>query len=611
MQAKKKAMPASRPVSIIITLLFLCSLLVVLSCTYKEEVNFPVSGMGRSLYGTSKAASAGILHTARPEKLEYRFEQALFIPPSCSLELEYGFADEQGTVPVEIKENYQLVLHITGGARGMDGGDSWVLPWDVSFLGISIEDDSKPGFNPALQGGESHSGAQYRFYYAVPLSGDTIESFSIELISTVSDMKRKLPQADWELRGLKFVTQWYGLRKESAAAAINAGSFHATPFVYYLSDTEQLGIDPSPRFRIAGGADLSIIPGEGQSGIVAELGNRRFEARAGREEFLIRRGNFPAESYPVKVEIPGVDEASSFAISLLPAEEQELPNPIPADPGLILAYPQENWRNRRYEVFRWESFPLLLIFDTADYAVQDRLLKRLAFFTEKAGYRGRLANDAEIADQHGWNAHDYRSEDLARFFDLARSVDFPLLQEERELERILLDAGIIRRSGSDIVSGEGGIISISRESQDYLRTLFMVHESFHGLFFIDADFRDYSRRRWEQFDPAIKKFTLSYFDYQHYDIKDEYLVINEFMAHCLQQPVSQAPRYFGETLASRIDASSWRRIVLPKKDEASDSWPDIAAAFRVEAAAFSGYVNRRWGLAAGRVRQISVSMEEK
>jgi hypothetical protein len=599
----------------LIPLFFLCPFLSVLSCAYKGEANFPVSGTGGVLYGTSKAASSGILHAgangvwAKREKLEYRFEPPLAVPPLCSLELEYGFSANEGGernpaehIRDEFKENYQLVLRVSG--------DAWVLPWDASFIGPFA---GAAGEGPA---------ASPAFHYAVPLPGGIIENFSIEMIPVSSDAK-KPPRLDWELRGLRLVAQWYGLVREES------GGFYATPFVYCLPEGG-LGLDIPSRFRMAEGADLSAASGAHLSGgIAAELGGRRFEARAGLSELVIRRGNLPAESYPVKVELPGIGEsdggaggidggvtgggsvaaAPAFAVTLRPSEMPEFPSPIPADPGLILAYPQENWRNRGYEVFRWESFPSLLVFDTADYAVQDRLLKRLAFFTEKAGYRGRLATDAEIADQHGWNAHDYRSEDLARFFGLARSVDFPLLPEERELERILLDAGIIRSSGGGMASGEGGIISISRESPDYLRTLFMVHEGFHGLFFIDADFRDYSRRRWGQFDPAVKRFILSYFDYQHYDIKDEYLVINEFMAHCLQQSASQAPRYFGETLASRIDDSPWRRTVLPKKDEASGSWPAIASAFRLEAAAFSDYVNRRWGLSAGRVRQITVRGE--
>ncbi|GHV02777.1 hypothetical protein FACS189485_04250 [Spirochaetia bacterium] len=564
----------------IIPLFFFIPLLAVQSCAYKGEVNFPVRGMNRPLYAASKAAASGILNTAKAKKLEYRFGSPFFVPPSCSLELEYSFSDDAGAAALaEIKKNYQMVLHIIG-------GDSWVLPWDASFLG---------DFD---NGAPDESGAPYRgsrFHYAVPIWSDSIENFTIEMIPLDPAQKGKPPQLGWQLRELRLVTQWYGLvRGES-------GTIQATPFVYYSPNGEQLIIDPPGRFRFARGADLSIAP----AGTAAELGGLRFEPRPGREELFISQGNFPLDPYPAKVE---THSNTVTAVKLLPAEERKFPNPIPSDPGLILAYPQKNWRNADYEVFRWDGFPSLLIFDTADYAVQDRLFKRLAFFTEKQGYTGRLATDEEIADQHGWNAHDYRADDLARFFEVARLINFPLLKEEQELEKILLDADIIRRSGNSIVSGEGGIISISRDREcpDYLRSQFMVHECFHGLFFIDADFREFSRGRWEKFDPAAKRFLLSFFDFQHYNIKDEYLVINEFMAHCLQQSAAQAPRYFGETLASRIDASSWRRAVLPKKDEATGTWPTIGEAFRQEAAAFSSYVNGRWGLAAGRVRQITV-----
>jgi hypothetical protein len=284
-------------------------------------------------------------------------------------------------------------------------------------------------------------------------------------------------------------------------------------------------------------------------------------------------------------------------------------SPIPADPGIVLDYPQEFWRDPRYEVFRWDGFPSVLIFDTADYAVQDNLFKRLAFFTEKAGFRGRLAPDEEIAGLHGWNAHDYRGEDLAAFFETARAARFPLLPEERELEEILLASGIILKGENGrITAGEGAVISISRESPDYLRSRLFVHEGFHGLFFIDEEFREFSRRRWENLAPFAKRFIRSFFDYQHYDITDTYLVINEFMAHCLQQPLSQASRYFGQNLPARLEGT-WRREVLPEKDEASGSWPELASAFRKEAEAFSAYVNRRWGFTAGGIFRIRVRQE--
>jgi hypothetical protein len=292
------------------------------------------------------------------------------------------------------------------------------------------------------------------------------------------------------------------------------------------------------------------------------------------------------------------------AAMLVPASLPPFPEPLTADPGIVLEYPQENWRDRRFEIFRWEDFPSILVFDTADYAVQDRLFKRLAFFTEKKGFRGRLAADSEIGSLHGWNAHDYRPEDLARFYNAAAAENFPLLEEERELEGILLQSGILRPGANGLDPGEGAVISVSRQSAGYLRTLFMTHEGFHGLFFIDGDFRDFSRRRWEALPAAAKRFILSYFDFQGYDVDDEYLVINEFMAHVLQQPVSQAARYFGETLASRIDESPWRRAVLPEKE--GGSWPALSGAFRREAAAFSGYAAERWNLAAGKVRKITV-----
>jgi hypothetical protein len=272
-----------------------------------------------------------------------------------------------------------------------------------------------------------------------------------------------------------------------------------------------------------------------------------------------------------------------------------------------LDYPQPAWRDSRYEVFRWEDFPSVLVFDFADYVILDRFLKRLAFYVEKADFRGRLATDREIAPLHGWNAHDYRPQDLAAFFEAVRSTAFPLLPEERELEELLLKTGILRR-GTDgaIAAGEGAIISISRESPDYLRFQLLTHESFHGLFFIDQDFREFSRRRWENLSPQASRFIRALFGSMAYDTRDTNLMINELMAYCLQQPVSQAGRYFGETQASRLAELPLRRSALPPKDEATGTWPEIATAFRAEAAAFSAYVERRWGLAAGRTRQVRV-----
>ena len=100
--------------------------------------------------------------------------------------------------------------------------------------------------------------------------------------------------------------------------------------------------------------------------------------------------------------------------------------PITSNPREVLAYPIERWRDSRYEVFSWDDFPEILIFDTSTFAVQDRLFKRLAFFVEKAGFQGRLMTDAQMEGLHGWNAHDYSAESLANFFEAVRRTNFSI-----------------------------------------------------------------------------------------------------------------------------------------------------------------------------------------
>ena len=192
--------------------------------------------------------------------------------------------------------------------------------------------------------------------------------------------------------------------------------------------------------------------------------------------------------------------------------------PVTSNPREVLAYPIERWRDSRYEVFRWDDFPEILIFDTATYAVQERLFKRLAFFVEKAGFQGRLMTDAQLAGLHGWNAHDYSADSLASFFEAVRRTNFSITREERELLNILLDAGILRRNSfSEIVSARGAVISLSRESDRVNRTLrprFMAHEAFHGIFFVDDDFRNFCRQRWDNFPDFAKNVLLAYFEIQ-------------------------------------------------------------------------------------------------
>jgi hypothetical protein len=312
-------------------------------------------------------------------------------------------------------------------------------------------------------------------------------------------------------------------------------------------------------------------------------------------------GVLPPVPYPVSLAF------GSPVGSFLLAERKPppFPEPIPAEPGIILNYRQEAWRTAGYELFRWSRFPSILIFDTADYAVQDRLFKRLAFFVEKAGFRGRIASDAEIAHLHAWNAHDYSAGSLALFFEKARRTATRLNDDERGLLEILVANGIVRRSpDSEILPGEGAIISISRESDGMLRNLFMVHECYHGLFFIDEDFRSFAAEVYRNLDTNAATFLRAYFDSMRYDVKDEFLMTNELMAYLLQQPVSLVMKYFGETLPSRVEKDTRRNWVLEKRGEGEIGWPELAESFRKSAMAYDEYVRKRWGLRAGKVSPV-------
>lgn len=563
-----------RRASLVVTIIAL-----LVSCGETERAAlFPVRGTGADLSGFSKEAAAGTIDFSRPEKLEYRFGVGLSIQSPASIEIEYTLVP-----PAAAKAAYRRL------ALEADGV-SWALPLDLSFMAPQGIDNGDV------------------FHYAIPLAASFSGRFSIALLPEEAGAGSR-PQGQeescrFQIHSLAFKDRWFGFYRdaEGGLAGGMTGHIFISPFVEKGPD-DSFTLNLPPGFDAQAGGllpELVIDLAEGKAAAV-ETGGLRFEASPFIKRLHIPSGMFPARA--ASVVISG-DRIDSFRLNY--AALPPFPVPVTADPGVILAWPRDRWRDSRYEIFRWDRFPALLIIDTADYAVQDRLLKRLAFFVEKAGFRGRLASDAEIAELHGWNAHDYRAEDLARFFEAARAANFPLLPEERELERILLNGGIIRRSTDGIHAGEGGIISISRESTDYLRSLFMAHEGYHGLFFIDEDFRTFSRRRWERLPSGAKRFITSYFDYQRYAINDEYLLINEFMAHILQQPVSQAAQYFGGTIASRIDSSSWRRSVLPQKDAASNSWPELAAVFAAEAEAFSAYVNERWGLAAGRVHLVRV-----
>jgi hypothetical protein len=582
-------------------LLAVCLLFFILflpgSCVFKKPADFSFDGNGTILYGLSPEAAQGVISFSKKNRLDYVLENALPIPSLCSLELEYEI-----NAPVEeltkFRRNFMLVLET-------EGGTAWELPLDAGRLGLD-------------------AGAVNSFRYAVPVSQLLLEKVSVYVRGASATDTRPLPRGGFEarssvrIRALRLTGRWYGFALNAAAGIA------LSPFVYregkageaffVINVPDEYAKNELSGSKGSGGVfELSaelppLDAGQGAAspaGPVASLkaGGLRFEylGGAGEQRVFIPSGVLPA-AFPSSLS----SDAVPLSFTCVPAVPRLFPDPVPADPGIILSYPREKWRDKRFEIFRWDGFPSILIFDTADYDIQDNLFKRLAFFTEKAGYRGRLMADSEIKDKHGWNAHDYRAESLAAFFEAAREAAFPLLAEERLLEGILFRNGIIIRREGRIEAGEGAIISVSRQSSAATRNLLMTHEGWHGIFFLDEDFRQFSRNRFNALSPTVRRFIVNFMEYQAYDANDEYLVLNEFMAYIMQQPASQAHVYFGGTIAGRLN-NSWRRTVLPPADRTGAYWPEIGRAFEREARAFSAYAVSRWNLSAGSIGRIRVS----
>jgi len=272
-------------------------------------------------------------------------------------------------------------------------------------------------------------------------------------------------------------------------------------------------------------------------------------------------------------------------------------SPITADPGLILHWPQTQWRHPSYELFAWEQFPSVLIFDFADYSAQASYLKRLSFFAEKKGFTGNLISDKELAPLHGFNAHDYRAETLATFFQKAEEEHFPLNKSELHLRAILFHNGIIVRTETGIEAGNGAIVSISRQSAPGLRYRFITHECLHGIYFTEENFRTVVTGVFRQTDPRAVRFLRRYFEVYsalQYNTDDDYLLQNEFMAYLLQQDSSSLQHYYNKI--------SWFRTMNEAEPALCRYMRNTnAKAFMQAAAQMSSFLYTTWGVRGGRI----------
>ena len=281
--------------------------------------------------------------------------------------------------------------------------------------------------------------------------------------------------------------------------------------------------------------------------------------------------------------------------------------PLPADLETILAYPRSAWRGADSEVFRWNAFPEVLIFDTASYLIQDELFRRLAYYVEKAGFRGTVWSDADLGERYGYHAHDYTAADLARFFTDAGRTGVQLNARELWLRDFLVRERVIRtaagqgeEAGWEAGAGAGALLSISQESPPAQRALLLRHEAAHGVYFVRAGYRDEIAMLWQEIGEPARHAWRTYLASLTYDASWEELMRNEFQAYLAHNRERNLGYYFGEVVPARI------RGRLPAGQEAAAWFETGAEAIRSQYQGVDRALRAAGGMHAGRLATVTL-----
>lgn len=292
-------------------------------------------------------------------------------------------------------------------------------------------------------------------------------------------------------------------------------------------------------------------------------------------------------------------------VSLRPTDNSKVLKPIKTDPGLILDWNTKNWRNKDYEVYNWDRFPEILFFDIRDLRTQEKFFSRLAFFVEKEGYKGRILSNEELEGKHGYNAHDYSAESMASFFNKAQSINFKLNPEEETLKSILIENGMLVQDSEKegfVKAVKGGLVSISKETPAWSRKRLLAHEGWHTLYFADEEFRNFVAACYYTMESDARDFIVGFFRSQPslgYDVNDDYLMKNEFMAYVLQQPLNQVVSYF-------TGLAGWPSVVKAQPDLCRYVKGTEARAFEDVAIMMNEYLFTKWGIESGNISLISM-----
>lgn len=248
-------------------------------------------------------------------------------------------------------------------------------------------------------------------------------------------------------------------------------------------------------------------------------------------------------------------------------------------------------KNTDMYIFRWQSYPDVVIFAFKNKAIQADYLKRIAFYTEKVGYRGRIVDVAAIKHRSGWTAHNYRALDFAMFYNATlkreQHEDIPPLLNEREtkLKNILLSLGIINQTGDYYFTTNDKhnipIVSFMRTLNPSLKRVLTFHELLHSFFYRDEVLRSKVDALWGQFSPTDTLLWREFLSYNSYDPDFNYLLKNELFAYLLQRSkkallwyrysriITDAMRRLGQNTITKSEQKHFADILLRSAEQLS------------------------------------------
>ena len=386
------------------------------------------------------------------------------------------------------------------------------LPPERSIAGLRVVSDGAGGELELLAAGVAIVGPRLSFAPGLAVTGSYFPLAGVHRV----DGSAGVP---FGLRARVAPELWEGLADDGWLIALRLWSTGATEAVVTLYDRP-------------------LAAGEGST--ARPDSTARYRVRLAGGERFVHIPSALLQFRPQALTVEGRDVGVvSLAHELLPgAREGVEPLAIPADAAAVLAVRPERWRQPEYELYAWNAAPTrapVLIFDTRDYNTQARLFRRLAYFAEKRGYRGAVHSDQALEGRRGWNAHDYTAADLAQFFSVAANDGVVLTEEELRLRQHLLDHGVILTAEGGWRAGEGAVLSISYESNPWLRGVLLNHELLHGVFFTVPGFEVAAEGIWLGLDGQSRQFWRRLFRHIGYDDAHERLMINEFQAYTLQQ----------------------------------------------------------------------------